>query len=211
MEDETITEFVRRFKLVKDRYDAARLEENTILGFFLEALQERVLQEVLMQDPTTIQQVIDAALVVDKLDPRVNKVRYEKISMSQYLPVSTKVNPSLEVFISSHAPVIPYGVRPPQVNAEYSTSLIIFLLPSSMPSRSLEVISNIGDGNVESKFSNMRQELLDTMKEARGSEELTPVFGEIRPDTYVLPHLTELEKVVNDAHNMINEDNMINR
>lgn len=45
----------------------------------------------------------------------------------------------------------------------------------------------------------------------RGSEELTPTLGEVRPDTYVLPYLTELENVVNDAHNMINEDNMINR
>lgn len=125
----------RRFKLVKDRCDAARLEENTIIGFFLKVLQEWVLQEVLMQDPSTVQKDIDAALVVEKLDPKVNNVRYEKISMPQYLPVSTKVNPSSEVFISSHVPVIPCGVRPPQVNAEFSTTLITSLLPSSMPFR----------------------------------------------------------------------------
>lgn len=47
-EDLTITEFARRFKLVKDNCDVARLEKNTILGFFLESLQERVLREVFM-------------------------------------------------------------------------------------------------------------------------------------------------------------------
>ena len=44
----------------------------------------------------------------------------------------------------------------------------------------------------------------------RGSENLTPALGEVRSDTYVLPNLTELENVVNAAHNIINEGNAIN-
>ena len=61
-EDETITEFMQRFKFVKDRCDAARLEENTIFMSFVESLQERVLREVLMQDSTTVQQAMDASV-----------------------------------------------------------------------------------------------------------------------------------------------------
>ena len=45
----------------------------------------------------------------------------------------------------------------------------------------------------------------------RGSEDLTPGLGEVRPDTYILPNLTELKNVVNAAHNIINEGNVINQ
>lgn len=150
---------------MKDRCEAARLEENTILGFFLEALQERVLREVLMQDPTTVQQAMDASLMVERLDQRVNKVRYGEVSMPHYLPVSTKVNLPSEVFLSPYASATLYAVKTPTVSSEYTMPLITPMLPSSVPSRSFEAIFKIEDVDVESKFTNMRQELLDTMKE----------------------------------------------
>ena len=54
------------------------------------------------------------------------------------------------MFISSHAVVISYEVRPPEVNSEYSTFFIYF---------------KIGNVNVEYKFTNKRQKLLNTIKE----------------------------------------------
>ena len=156
-EDETITEFVRRFKLIKDICDAARLEENTILRFFLESLQERVLREVLMQDPITVQQAMNACLMVEKLDQMINKVRFGEISMPHYLPVSTKMNPHSEVFLSPYILATPYAVRLPSVNLEHSTPLLTPMLPPSIPSKSLEATSKVGDIYVESNFTNMRQ------------------------------------------------------
>lgn len=120
-----------------------------------------------------MQQPMDFALMVEKFDKKINNVRYEEVSMPQYIMVSTKVNLPSEVFISSHTQVILYGVRPAQVNLEYFTPLITPLLPSSIPSRSLDTTSNIEDVDLKSKFINMRQKLLDTMKEAMHQQFVT--------------------------------------
>lgn len=95
MEHETISKFVRWFKLVNDRCSTAWLEENTIIGFFLEALQERVLQEVFIQHLMISSQMMDFSLISKKLYKKLNKVRYEEVSMPQYLMISTKVIYSL--------------------------------------------------------------------------------------------------------------------
>lgn len=83
------------------------------------------------------------------------------------------------------------------------------IIPSS--SANLVQVLEVGDLLLKSKKKEDRESYVVLTRGRRGSEELTPALGEVRPNTYVLPHLTELEKVVNDAHNMINEDNMINR
>lgn len=43
------------------------------------------------------------------------------------------------------------------VNSEYSTPLLTLMLPPSMLSRSLEATCKVGDIDVESKSTNMRQ------------------------------------------------------
>jgi predicted nucleotide-binding protein (sugar kinase/HSP70/actin superfamily) len=53
-----------------------------------------------MQDLRIMQQTIDAFLMVKLLYQIMDKIRYEEVSMSQYLPVSTKVNLSSIVFHS---------------------------------------------------------------------------------------------------------------
>ena len=47
------------------------------------------------------------SLMDERLDQIVNKIRYIEFLMPQYLPVSTKVNPPLEVFLFPHTSVNP--------------------------------------------------------------------------------------------------------
>lgn len=47
-------------------------------------------------------------------------------------------------------------------------------------------------------------------QERQGTEKLTLALGEVRPDTYVQLHLIELNRMVNNAQNIIDEDNVIN-
>ena len=77
--------------------------------------------------------------------------------MPQNLPVSTKVTPPSEVFFSPYASATPYVVGILTVNSEYSTPLLTLMLPPSMLSRSLEATCKVGDIDVESKSTNMRQ------------------------------------------------------
>ena len=69
------------------------------------------------------------------------------------------------MFISSHAAVISYGVRPPKVNSEYSIFFIYFFVTFKYASKPLEATFKIGNVNVECKFTNKRQKLLNIIKE----------------------------------------------
>ena len=51
------------------------------------------------------------------------------------------------------------------MNSEYFTPLLTPMLAPSIPSRSLDATSKVRDIDVKSKFTNIRQEMLDTMKE----------------------------------------------
>ena len=84
----TVSEYVVRFQLVRQCCANNLLEDATMLGFFLEGLTERVLREVVVSDPRTVDEAIVQALAAERVDQMVNKIRLCTISVPGYLPVN---------------------------------------------------------------------------------------------------------------------------
>ena len=65
---ETMSEYVARFQLVRQRCANNLLEDATILGFFLEGLTGKVLREVVVTDPHTVDEAVAQALAAERVD-----------------------------------------------------------------------------------------------------------------------------------------------
>ena len=85
---ETVSEYVARFQLVRQRCANNLLEDATILGFFLEGLTGKVLREVVVTDPHTVDEAVAQALAAERVDQMVNKIKLRTISVPGYLPVN---------------------------------------------------------------------------------------------------------------------------
>ena len=85
---ETVFEYMTRFQLVRQRCANNLLKNATILGFFLEELTERVLREVVVTDPHTVDEVVAQALAAERVDQMVNKIKLRTISVPGYLSVN---------------------------------------------------------------------------------------------------------------------------
>ena len=94
---ETVSKYVARFQLVGQRCANNLLEDATILGFFLEGLTGRVLREVVVTDPHTVDEVVAQTLVAERVDQMVNKIKLRTISVPGYLPVNMEPQGPLPV------------------------------------------------------------------------------------------------------------------
>ena len=83
-----MSEYVSRFQLVRQRCANNLLEDATILGFFLEGVTGKVLREVVVTDPHTVDEAVAQALAAERVDQMVNKIKLRTISVPGYLPVN---------------------------------------------------------------------------------------------------------------------------
>ena len=86
---EDITTYIRRFQIVKTRYVGDLLNNDTLRHYFIQGIDSQsTIRDILSRMPKTLEDAIDAALEVEKIDKENERmIRREGESIPAFIPV----------------------------------------------------------------------------------------------------------------------------